>query len=269
TRTEMATEMAVRGDGPCRCRETSVAYGTAAWQARHSLLGLTGEGRRQHFTSAIQEANLEIRLRSTRLDERQLRDLDQPVCVEVDYDIPEHFTTWSPPLAADALPDRQGYLTEGKLWRNLLATKLEHGRKWPLVLSEPFELRHRWLVKLPAAYRLTGEVQSHTISSRWGSVRIQARNPTPRTGGEELRAGLEKVRVEPADFAAFRRFCADAGKQFQVPLYLQPTTNPADILLLEAVLAISPSDSISAAALAQLYRNQGKPEEARRVLQRA
>jgi tetratricopeptide (TPR) repeat protein len=85
----------------------------------------------------------------------------------------------------------------------------------------------------------------------------------------EFRARLQKLRVEPADLPAFRKFVKEATDDSSTWLSLEAVTKLADAPAVEAALKEHPDDSASALVLAQLYRTNGKPDEARRVLNRA
>ena len=85
----------------------------------------------------------------------------------------------------------------------------------------------------------------------------------------ELHTRLEKTRVEPADFDAFRKFHEDVSKYYRVWLTLKPAAELEDAAALEALLALDPDDLASAQALARLYAANGQSDDASRVLRRA
>ncbi len=81
---------------------------------------------------------------------------------------------------------------------------------------------------------------------------------------------LEKVRVQPADFALFQQFCDEVSKVYRVWLTLRPTDVLADAPLLELTLALAPwSEPLSASTLARLYLEHDRSEDARRILKSA
>src|SRR5262249_28382069 len=146
-------------------------------------------------------------------------------------------------------------------------------------LPAPFESVHRYLIQVPLTYRLPGDRESSigalpadcTIRSKWGSF-IQKVRADPKDAYRievEFRTRLEKTRVEPADFDAFRKFREEVLNNYRVSLAFMRTDEPADIPALEAQLALAPGDSVSARALARLYYKLDKAKDAGRVLRAA
>ena len=108
------------------------------------------------------------------------------------------------------------------------------------------------------------------MRSKWGSfTRTVNEGSDPHEWEVELHTRLEKTRVEPADFDAFRKFHEEVGKYYRVWLTLKSETSPRDALALETLRALDPDDLSSAQTLARLYIDNDKTEEASRVLRQA
>src|SRR5262249_55214337 len=152
--------------------------------------------RRRLVTGELQSANNRARLRRLSIDDQKLRDFDQPVAAQVEFEVPGQFS---------GEPDREGNVADSPGWAKMLANTLDYERKVALDLGAPFESRHRYAITLPPAYRLESIPKDQTVTSRWGSfaVRVQARPEEPRKLEVEFRTRLDKVLIEPADFDAF------------------------------------------------------------------
>jgi tetratricopeptide (TPR) repeat protein/transglutaminase-like putative cysteine protease len=263
-RFEQTTHVRVGADGSSHCERTMTAYGAAALGLRDSFVEVPAGERRRQVAAELQEANTRARLLRLTFDEAALQDYDQPVCSQMVFDLPGHFAGGA---------RREGSLSDSKTWTRLLAFNLDYDRQAPFELPSPFESRHRYIVHLPAAYALEDVPEERTITSPWGRFEIRVKAPHDDTPVRELEISfltrLENTRVEPAQFADYRRFQEEVGKAYRVWLTLVPSSHPADIPMLEAVLALVPEDSASAATLARLYCETGKHAEARRVLRRA
>jgi tetratricopeptide (TPR) repeat protein len=85
-----------------------------------------------------------------------------------------------------------------------------------------------------------------------------------------MRTRLEKTRVEPEDFDAFRTWQEGVGRGYRAYLTVKPGRfDPADVSLLEAASWLTPGDTDSAVLLARMYLSDGRAEDAARVLARA
>jgi tetratricopeptide (TPR) repeat protein len=263
-RVEQTTEVWVGPDGSTRCLRTVVSAGSAALGQRDNFVEVPPGERRRQITSELQDANSRTRLLRLQVDEKALEDYDQPVRARMEFVVPRHFTGSS---------ELEGSITDSKVWGKLLAHNLDHDRKAPLVLYSPFELSHRYVIHVHPAYRLEDLPLDRTLRSDWGTFRVRAK---ALNDGDAVRdfevvfhTRLDKRRVEPADFEAFRRFHEDVTRRYRVWLTLKPTTDLPSAPLLEALLAFAPQDSTAAATLARLYLSNGKAGDARRVLARA
>jgi tetratricopeptide (TPR) repeat protein len=261
-RIEQTTEMWIGADGSSRSTRTVIYHGSAALVQRENWVEVPAGERRRLVTSELQDANSKTRLARLTVDESKLKDFDQPVTARLVYEIPGHFS---------GEPDREGSLTDSKVWGKLLSYNLDHDRKVALDLWSPFESRHRYVLHLPPAYRFDGRPRDQTVSSKWGSFRrtVKADPSDSRTLELEFHTRLDKVRVEPADFDAFRRFHEQVGRHYRVWLTLAPAQDLDEVPSLEALLALAPDDSASAAVLARLYLKKERFTDARRVLERA
>src|SRR5262249_18174532 len=219
-------------------------------------------GERRRVRSAdLQDAHSKSRLRLLTVDDHALGDFDRPVRGEVEFDLPGHFSE----------TEREGSFTDSRVWSRLLSYTLDHDRTAPLDLGTPFDSTHRYEVRLPLAYCFDGFPRDQFVHSKWGWFRLTV-TPDPRNPRKIdllFRTRLEKTRVEPADFAAFRKFHEEVSKHYRAWLTLPRTQETADILPLEVLLAWTPGDSLSAAVLARLYQQNAQPADARRILARA
>jgi tetratricopeptide (TPR) repeat protein/transglutaminase-like putative cysteine protease len=261
-RFQQATQVAVQPDGTSRCQRSVTYHGSAAVSQRDAWIEVPVGERRRLLTAELQDANSRARLRTLTVEDAGLHDLDKPVKATMEFDIRGHFS---------GEVEREGSLTDSKVWGRLLAYNLDPDRKVAFDLGSPFESVHRYEVKLPAAYRFDGLPHDAMVRSRWGTFQVAVfpDEKEPRRLEVEFRTRLEKMHVEPADFAAYRKFHEGINKAWRVWLTLKPTEDLADAPLLEAQLATGSVDSTSAAILAGLYQRHGRADDARRVLRKA
>jgi tetratricopeptide (TPR) repeat protein len=181
----------------------------------------------------------------------------------MDFEIPGHFT---------GSPDREGSVSDSKVWGKLLANTLDYERTVPFYLGSPFELRHRYRIHLPPACVLESVPRSREVRSVCGTftrtVRAVGDDPV-RDLEIDFHTRIHRPRVEAGDFDAFRQFHEDVGQAYRVWLTLRPADDLEDAPLLEAVLCWAPEDGASAATLARLYHQNRRDADARRVLKRA
>jgi tetratricopeptide (TPR) repeat protein len=264
SRVEQTTRVRIGADGSSSCERVAVHSGSAAMVQRDTFLEVPAGERRRQVTSELQDANSRARLVRLDVDEQALRDFDRPVEVRMGFEIPGHFS---------GSPDREGSLSDSKVWGRLLAYTLDYERTAPFTLGSPFEVRHRYVVSLPPAYVLDSVPRDREVRSAWGVFRRTVRTPAGddavRQVEVEFFTRIDSPRVEPADFDAFRKFHEEVGQYYRVWLTLKPALEAEDAPLLEAVLAWAPDDNASAAALARLYLKTSKDADARRVLRRA
>jgi tetratricopeptide (TPR) repeat protein/transglutaminase-like putative cysteine protease len=259
--TEQTTHVWIGAEGSSRCLRTATYHGGAALAQRDSWLEVPAGERRRLMSSDLQDANNKTHLCALHIDERKLRDLDGPVSAEVVFEIPGHFSGDS---------DREGSVTDSKVWAKLLAVTLDYDRQAALDLWAPFESRHRYVFHLPPGTRLDSPPEKRAVRSKWGSFTLTTKEGSdPHELEVELQTRLEKTRVEPVDFDAFRKFQEEVNKYYRVWLTLKPSFTLDDAPALEALLAVSPDDTASAQALARIYSDSGRPGEANRVLRRA
>jgi len=259
--TEQTTQVWIGADGSSRCYRSATYRGGAALAQRDAWLEVPSGERRRLVTADLQDANAKTRLTRLHIDERALRNLDAPVTAEVVFEVPGHFT---------GDPDREGSVTDSKVWAKLLSITLDYDREAPLDLWAPFESRHRYQFHIPPGWRLDTPPRDHTVASKWGTFKVVVKEGGDRHEvNVELHTRLEKTRVEPADFDAFRKFHEDIGKYYRVWLTLKPAQTPDDAPALETLLTVNPDDLASAQTLARLYVENGKSADASRVLRRA
>jgi tetratricopeptide (TPR) repeat protein len=263
-RFDQTTHVHIGADGSSRCEREVTAYGTAAVGQRDTFLEVPNGERRRQVTSELQDAHSRSRLVKLVLDEAALRDLERPVKVRMAFDIAGHFSGKS---------NLEGSVADHRVWGRFLAYNLDYDRKTPFVFYAPFESRHRYIVHLPPAYKLDALPSEKSVKSKWGSFTLKVKAAKGAKAGREVelefRSRIEKARVEPPDFDAFRDFRDDVNDNYRVWLTLKPAQDAADAPLLEAVQHWTPDDALTATILARLYLRLHKDADARRVLNRA
>ncbi len=259
--TELTTHVTARTDGSIRAERTARYDGLAAWSKRDNYVDTPSAERRRLAAADLVESYTKARLRDLTLD-GDLNDFDKPLTVKLSFEVPDHF-------AGDKT--REGNLGDVNLWGPLLSVTLNPERTAALDLGDPFTAVCRYVVHLPPAFRYESVPANQRVNSAWGSFRLEARqNPDdPRQMELEFRARLAKTRVEPAEFEAFQQFLDAVQGAYRVSLKLQPTADAADIPLLEKAVKATPGDTVTAAALAELYIAREKLDDARRVLEQA
>ena len=261
-RIEQTTDLTIGADGSSRCKRTVKYEGIAALVQRESWMEVPPGERRRLVTVELQDANSRTRLSSLSVTDRQLREFDKPVTAEMVFEVLGQFSGDS---------DREGSLTDSKVWTKLLTYNLDYDRKVPMDLWAPFESHHCYHVQLPPGWRLDTIPREKAIRSKWGSftVTVKAAADQPRQLEISFQTRLDKTRIQPDDFEAFRKFHEEVTKAYRVWLTLKSAQDLADAPVLEAVLALAPDDSHSALALARIYEQNNMAKEARRVLQQA
>lgn len=256
-RIEQTTQVFVGTDGSSHCERSSIYHGAAAVSRRDDWLEVPKGERRRLVSAELQDANDKARLRRVAIDEASLKDFQGPVKAELAFDILSHFGD-----------DHEASVTDSVLWAKLLQVTLDPERQVALELSSPFESVHRYSFRLSPAHRFGGVPDDQTIRSSWGSFRLTAwkTGTKDREIHFEMRTRIDKVRVEPADFAAFRQFQQDVIKHYRVYLTIEPTRDPADALMLEVMRALHPDDKHIATVLAELYLAAGNTARASAVL---
>jgi tetratricopeptide (TPR) repeat protein/transglutaminase-like putative cysteine protease len=256
------TQVSVGSDGSSRSERVSTHYGLAALHRRDDWTGVPPGERRRLVAAELQDSQSRARLVRLSLDEQELQDFDRPVTARVVFETPGHFV---------GEPQREGSLSDSKVWSKLLAFNADYDRTAPLELPAPFESIHHYVVQLPPSYRADEMPAEKSIRSPWGFFRLSVDLDAPDPHRLEItyHTRLEKTRVEPADFDAFRKFHEEVLRSYRAWLTISRTRNLADAPALEAVLVLAPGDRISAEVLARLYEENGKAKEARRVVERA
>ncbi len=261
-RQEQLTRVWVRPDGATYARRAIAYQGQAAVNRRSAWLEVPAGERRRLMVAALQDANSRTRLHALHIDEATLADRERAVRAEVEFEIPGHFS-------GDA--EREGSFTDSPVWSRLLAYTLDHDRKVSLDLGYPFESIHRYEIRVAPAYRLDGAPARRDVRSKWGSFRLQVSTDEKDPGRLDLtfHLRLERTRVDPADFDAFRKFHEAVTRYWRCWVNLTTTREAADAAGLEAWLLFAPADRATAAVLARLHQGEGRPADARRVLRQA
>jgi tetratricopeptide (TPR) repeat protein/transglutaminase-like putative cysteine protease len=261
-RSELVTHVTILADGTSVNRRTAIYYGLAAMSKRDAWYEAAPGERRRLVTGELQDSFSRTKLRWLKVDEASLLDWDGPVRAEMEFEIPGHFS---------GATDKEGNLNDNKVWSRILSVTLDHDRKVPLDLGSPFESVHRYVVQLPLAYRFDGRPREHTVRCKWGEFRLQVTPDAadPRRLELVFSTRIDTPVVQPADFAAFHKFHEEVYAAWRGWLYMTPTQAATDIPHLAAYLLTAPDDSASAAVLAQLLRDEGYDDQARRVVRLA
>jgi tetratricopeptide (TPR) repeat protein len=263
-RIKQTTEVWIGADGSSHCERVSVSHGSAAMGQRDTFLEVPAGERRRQVTTELQDANSRTRLVRLHANEGELRDYDEPVTIRTVFEIANHFS---------GNPDREGSVTDSKVWNKLLAFPLEYERTVALNLGQPFESRHRYRIHLPPAYHLETVPRNAVYRTPWAVFTRTVKTPSDgeaiREVEIEFHLRVNKAIIEPADFDAYRKFHEEVNGAYRAWLMLKPTREMTDAPLLEAFLHWAPHDSDSASILARLYLKHHRLAEARRVLARA
>lgn len=263
-RVEQTTEVWIDTAGNSRCRRDVLSFGTAATAQRDRYVEVPiGEQRRQ-VTADLQDANSRSRLVHLNVDSGALDDYDQPVRVRMVFEIDRHFS---------GTPDREGSVTDSRVWARLLSHNVDPDRQVPLVLPGPFESLHTYRFHLPAAFALDSLPRSKEVRSKWGFFQARVRRLDK---GEAIRhlevvfhTRLDNPRIDRDELEAFRKFHEDVNRDYRVWLTLKPATDLGSARAMEELLVFSPQNAFTAATLARTYLRADRQADARRVLERA
>jgi tetratricopeptide (TPR) repeat protein/transglutaminase-like putative cysteine protease len=255
---EQTTRLSIGADGSSHGERSSLYRGQAAYSRRQDWVDVPAGERRRLIAAELLDANGNSRLDRFQIDEALLKDYDQAVKARFQYEIAGHFTGET---------EKEGSITDSTIWGKMLSVNLDFDRQVALDLGTPFESVHKYVLQLPPALRHDAVAKDKSVSSKWGSFRITVK---PLEDGEQIEVTyhtrLEKVRVEPADFDAWRKFHQEVARHYRFWLTLRPTRNLAAAPLLEAQVRLGPANSAAAAILAGLYLANDKTADARRVV---
>ncbi len=260
-RFEQTTHVTVEPNGTIRCRREGVYHEGAAWSRRDRWLEVPPGERRRTIVAELQDAHPKVKVRSYKIDEKRLNDLDEPVHAEFEYDVPKHFSGES---------SKEGSFTDSIVWAWLVGYNIDFDRKLPYQFPTQFESSHRYIVTIPPAFRFDGYPEEKEFRSAWGQFTLKVvRDPTePRRFEVHMHTRFDKTRVEKSEFADFVRFQDDVARAYRVWIYLRPTTDIADAPRLEKLLAdAKQADAQSVRILAKLYIDHQRLADARRILQ--
>jgi tetratricopeptide (TPR) repeat protein len=257
-RTEQTTWVRIARDGSARGRRDIAYAGVAAAYQRSQLQSLPQVGRKAHLLAELQQLHPGVKVTQVTIDPHTLENLDEPVRVGVEFELPREF-------AASTMG-----LLDAEVYSHLLAHRAAADRKVPLGLGEPCELSHHFILDADVGYRLTAGEADKTADSAWGSFRRTVRT-TERADRVDMESHLvlSNARVEPSELLTFARFHGAVQDAYNLWVTRAETTELADAALLEAELARSPRDAELALLLARLYRSGSKPADALRVLHAA
>jgi len=261
-RIDQATRMYVGNDGKTRFERTVTAHGLAALYLRDDLLEVPVGERRRKITSELQDSFSSARLLELTVDEAALRDLDGPVKMRVVFEVEDHFRR-------AANDERDGNVSDSKIWGRLLSWTLDYDRKAAFELFAPFESKHHFEVFLPPAYTLESVPRARKHETPWASFQLTVAPPGDADVAFTMTTRINKLRVEPAEFDKFRDFQAEVNRAYRVWLTMQPIEELEDAPLVEALLHFLPEDGDAAAILAKVYDTNGRKADAARVLKRS
>jgi tetratricopeptide (TPR) repeat protein/transglutaminase-like putative cysteine protease len=261
-RIEQTTRLTIAADGSSRSERACNYFGLAAMLQRDDWLEVPSGERRRAVTNELQNATNLAHLRGLHIDDKKLRDFDQPVTARIEFDVPNHFSGDS---------EHEGSLSDSQVWGKLLAVNLDYERQTALDLGNPFESVHRYEITLCPVFRFETLPKAKEIKSKWGSFKIHVQTDAKdsRKLMIEFRTRLEKTRIEPTDFDAFRQFHEFVFKNYRAWLALTPSTDLADAKLLEEALKKSPGDASLTVALARILSLHDKKADSRLVLEKA
>jgi len=255
---EQTTRLTIGADGSSRSERTSLYRGQAAYSRRQDWVDVPVGERRRLIAAELLDANSNSRLDRFQIDETLLKDFDRAVQARFQYEIAGHFTGET---------EKEGSITDSTIWGKLLSVNLDFDRQVALDLGTPFESVHKYILQLPPALRHDAMPKDKSVTSKWGSFRITVK---PLDDGRQIEVlyhtRLEKVRVEPADFDAWRKFHQEVARHYRFWLSLRPTRSLEYAATLEALVHLGPADNASAAVLAAVYLANDKTAEARRVV---
>jgi tetratricopeptide (TPR) repeat protein/transglutaminase-like putative cysteine protease len=265
-RIEQETTITIGPDGSTRWERTVGFHGLAALSRRNDWVEVPVGERRRNVTAELQDSQSKSRLCTFELDEARLKNYDEPVQARVVFEVIEQFAE-----DAEQPGHREASFTDSPVWHNLLWYNLSYDRTQPLELESPFESRHRYVLHLPPYFTLDSKLADRTVHSKWGffHLKVKLDDDNPRRIELEYHTRIDRMRVEPDEFDAFRKFHERVAKSYRVWMTLRPANTLADTPLLEALLRLTPGDAAAARLLAQLYLANSQHAEARRVLLRA
>jgi tetratricopeptide (TPR) repeat protein len=256
-RIEQTTRVKVARDGSARGEREVIYRGVAAAYERGELLSQTEAARKADALKDLQEFHTGAKVIKLTVDPRCLEDFDEPVRERVEFEVGKDFAS----SGSCGLSDVQ-------VFYRLLGYRPAPDRKVPLAAGQPCEMKHRFIVEQAPGYRLADPAAATPAKSAWGRfARTTRTDAASRRIDVESHLVVEKTRVEPGEIADFTKFQKEVRDGYAVWLYRAESTDPADAAAMEADLTATPGDTELALSLARLYRTNGKPAEATRVLQ--
>jgi tetratricopeptide (TPR) repeat protein len=257
-RIEQTTRLHVARNGSARGERELIYRGVAAAYERSDLLGLSEAGRRQRVLNDLQELHAAVRLVKVRIDPASLDDLDEPVRVRVEFELPKEFAASS------------ASLSDAQVSSRLLNYRVAPDRKVPLGAGDPCEMKHHFVVDLAPGHRFVNDAEVKQAKSAWGTFeRTVRKDAAGRRLDVESHLVMTRTRVEPSELPAFLAFHDEVDDRHAFWAWRAATEDLADAPLLESELANAPKDVDLALLLATLYRGKARPGEAARVLRAA
>jgi tetratricopeptide (TPR) repeat protein len=258
-RVETTTTLQILGDGSALCKRQGTYFGSAALAQRDAWFETPAGERKRLATADLQDAHSRAKLERLEVDDKTLGNWEGPVKASLDFALPGHFS---------GAIEKEGSLSDVKVWNRLLSITLDDDRTAPLDLGSPFESTHRFVVQLPVAGRYASLPQDQEVKSRWGRFQVKATadKANPKLVEVVFHTRIEETLVEPADFPEFRAFREALASSWRVWLSYVPTADTADIPLLAGWFLLRPSDSQVAHTLAQLLVEDGNQTAAEAVL---
>src|SRR5262249_50942733 len=153
------TEVWVAADGSSRSQRTAVSYGSAALAQREAFVDTPAGERRRLVAAELQDANSRTRRVRVRFDGAGLRGSDRPGPGRPARATPGHFS---------GSADKEGSITDSKVWGRLLSHNLDYDRPVALDLPAPFVSHHCYVVHLPPGCALESVPRDRSVASPWG-----------------------------------------------------------------------------------------------------
>jgi tetratricopeptide (TPR) repeat protein len=253
------TDVWLDGEGNMRCKRRQIQSGLAAVNTRDRFGEVPPTERRLKMTATLQDSYSRARLLGLTVDQAGIDNHDRPAALEMEYEVPKHFT---------GTTEKEGSLADNWTWSRLLAYNIDHGRETAMVLPAPFVSTHTYRVHLPPGWEWDGTPKAKEAKSAWGVFKVGVKTTD---GGLELSftTRLEKARIEREDLDAYREWYDEVQKAYRVWLTMKPGTGTKAAAELETLLAVSPQNAEASKALAKIYLNGNKLADAWRVLERA
>lgn len=198
-KTVTVTRMTFQKNGTSHNERTIDSYGEAALMKRESWSDLSAKERRRLIRGELLEQHSRARLGETlEIDEKSVRDGEEPVRLKLSYDVPDHF---------HGEGFLSGHISDNSLWSAFLSVTVDPERESAIELKEPFEAKHRFEIEAPKDFRLGDLPDDEEVRSKWGTFTIKFdEEKRGRRWIVEFHTRLERTRITKAELEEFRTF---------------------------------------------------------------